>query len=89
MPLSQVGEFLCRHPAVVSIHLTGSAATYNSIVWDSSEGPSSGSAEPRLKKEVTAELSNVTPYIVVPGKWSRGDLEHHADNIISGASWYL
>lgn len=28
-----VGKFLCGHPDVGSIHLTGSAATYDAIVW--------------------------------------------------------
>lgn len=28
-----VGKALCEHPAIESIHLTGSADTYNAIVW--------------------------------------------------------
>ena len=27
------GAFLCNHAAVKSIHLTGSAATYDAVVW--------------------------------------------------------
>ena len=27
------GGYLCRHPTVAAIHLTGSAATYDAIVW--------------------------------------------------------
>lgn len=27
------GKYLCNNPAVDSIHLTGSEATYNAIVW--------------------------------------------------------
>ena len=27
------GQFLCAHPLVRSIHLTGSAATYDAVVW--------------------------------------------------------
>ncbi len=27
------GKHLCNHPAVHSIHLTGSEATYDAIVW--------------------------------------------------------
>ena len=27
------GAFLCSHPLVRSIHLTGSAATYDAVVW--------------------------------------------------------
>ena len=36
---------------------------------------------------MSAELGNVTPYIVAPGgRWSRADMKHHADNIVAGAS---
>ena len=27
------GAYLCQHATVASVHLTGSAATYNAIVW--------------------------------------------------------
>ena len=27
------GAYLCSHPLVSAVHLTGSAATYDSIVW--------------------------------------------------------
>lgn len=30
---AEQGEFLCRHPEVDRIHLTGSAATFDAIVW--------------------------------------------------------
>jgi hypothetical protein len=33
---------------------------------------------------VTAELGNVTPYIIVPGPWSQEDLEYHATSVASG-----
>lgn len=33
LPGMQVGAFLCNHPDVASVHLTGSAATYDAIVW--------------------------------------------------------
>ena len=31
------GQFLCTHPLVKSIHLTGSAATYDAVVWGSNK----------------------------------------------------
>ncbi|KIY93232.1 hypothetical protein MNEG_14731 [Monoraphidium neglectum] len=40
--------------------------------------------EPKLTKEVTAELGNVTPYIIVPGPWSDDDILYHASNVASG-----
>jgi hypothetical protein len=41
-------------------------------------------AVPVLNKPVTAELGNITPYIIVPGEWSEGDIEYHATNVASG-----
>ncbi len=37
--------------------------------------------KPALSKPVTGELGCTTPYIIVPGAWSRGDLEYHARGI--------
>lgn len=34
---------------------------------------------PPIDKPVTVELGNVSPIIVVPGKWSDQDLDHHAE----------
>lgn len=39
---------------------------------------------PLLSKHVTAELGNITPYIIVPGEWSDRDIEYHATNVASG-----
>jgi hypothetical protein len=41
-------------------------------------------AVPVLTKPVTAELGNITPYIIVPGPWSERDIEYHATNVASG-----
>mmetsp|Transcript_21429 Transcript_21429/g.59358 ORF Transcript_21429/g.59358 Transcript_21429/m.59358 type:complete len:591 (-) Transcript_21429:722-2494(-) len=65
---------LTTHPLVTSIHLTGSKATYDAIL-----------ATPGVQgKPVTAELGNVTPYIIVPGPWSEADLEFHANSVAFG-----
>ena len=37
--------------------------------------------EPLLVKRITSELGNVTPVIVVPGRWSDSDLELQAANV--------
>lgn len=37
-----VGKALCEHPVVSSIHLTGSADTYNAIVWGGRDVPVRG-----------------------------------------------
>lgn len=74
------GSFLVDHPLVKSIHLTGSCSTYDKILWKGK--PKNG--EPKCQKDVSAELGCVTPYIIVPGKWSAEDIEYHANNIVSG-----
>jgi acyl-CoA reductase-like NAD-dependent aldehyde dehydrogenase len=79
----EVGEYLCRHPDVDEIHLTGSDRTYKAIVFGT--GPEGVERkrknQPVLAKRVTAELGNVTPIIVVPGPWSTSDIQFHAENI--------
>lgn len=75
------GKYLCNNPAVDSIHLTGSEATYNAIVWGPG-GPKQG--QPPQRRRVTAELGCVTPYIVCPGQWSPSDLEYHASTVVAG-----
>ncbi|KAL4444976.1 hypothetical protein ABPG77_004026 [Micractinium sp. CCAP 211/92] len=76
----QVGAYLCNHSVVSSVHLTGSAATYDAIVWQGR--PKQG--DPPFAKPVGAELGCVTPYLVVPGPWSDSDLEYHADSLAAG-----
>ncbi|BDA42382.1 hypothetical protein COCOBI_03-2690 [Coccomyxa sp. Obi] len=74
------GAFLTNHPIVKSIHLTGSSATYDAVVW----GGQKKVGEPPLKKEVGAELGCVTPYIITPGAWTQDDIEYYADEIVAG-----
>jgi hypothetical protein len=77
------GAYLCDHPLVDTIHVTGSDKTYEAIVFGVGPEGARRKAEgrPRLAKQVTAELGNVSPVIVVPGAWSTGDLEYHAENV--------
>jgi hypothetical protein len=87
-----VGQYLTRHALVKSIHLTGSAQTYNAIAWGDPRGPggaaaSSPPADSPLARGVPvgAELGNVTPYVIVPGEgWTEEDLQRHADSVVSG-----
>ena len=77
------GAYLCRHPGIGAIHVTGSDKTYEAMVFgDGADGAARRSeGRPSLDKEVTAELGNVSPVIVVPGPWSAGDLRYQAVNI--------
>ena len=77
------GGRLATHPGVDTLHITGSDRTYDAIVYG--PGPEGEARrrrdEPVLAKPFTAELGNLTPIIVVPGRWSARDLDVHADNI--------
>ena len=80
---AEEGDYLCRHPGVDEIHITGSDRTYETIVFGpGEEGRRRKEAnEPVLAKRFTAELGNVSPVIVVPGPWDEGDLQYHAENL--------
>lgn len=65
----ETGEYLCRHPLVEAIHVTGSRATYDAIAQQTRNVP------------ITSELGNVSPAIVVPGAWSDADLQLQAEQI--------
>ncbi|MBW1638787.1 aldehyde dehydrogenase [Microbacterium resistens] len=85
---ADVGTYLTAHAGFAHVHITGSAPTFDAIVW----GPSSGQGaaatkrrrtqdKPRLTTPITAELGGVSPIIVVPGSWSADDLRFHAEHI--------
>lgn len=78
------GAYLCKHPAVDEIHITGSDKTHDTIVWGP-PGPERAERmarnRPLLDKEITGELGNVSPVLVVPGPYSKEDVAHAAENI--------
>lgn len=65
---ADAGAYLCAHPEVDEIHITGSAQTHDAIAA-------------AVNKRITSELGNVSPTIVVPGAWSDADVEFQAQNI--------
>jgi aldehyde dehydrogenase family protein len=78
------GSYLCQHAGVDEIHITGSDKTHDSIVWGP---PGKDRAErmarnqPLLAKEISSELGNVSPVLVVPGPYTAKELAFQADNI--------
>ncbi len=78
-----VGAYLCAHARVDAIHITGSAATHDAIVFGSGEEGVARKARnaPLLAKPIASELGNVSPTIVVPGPWSAADLQFQAEQI--------
>ena len=78
------GGYLAQHPGVDEVHLTGSSATYDALVWGP-PGPERESRKahgtPFLTKPVTAELGNVSPVLVVPGPYHDRELAFQAESI--------
>ena len=79
----EVGAYLTGHPDLAHVHITGSAATFDAIVWGTGAAAKRRRREnrPQLKKPITAELGGVSPIIVVPGDWSDADLTYHAEHV--------
>ncbi|MEM7747466.1 MAG: aldehyde dehydrogenase family protein [Pseudomonadota bacterium] len=82
---AEAGAYLCEHPLVDEVHVTGSAATHDAIVWG--VGPEAEQAraagQPRMEKRITSELGGISPTIVVPGPWSEADIKYQAEHIAS------
>lgn len=82
---ADVGGYLAHHRKVDSVHITGSAATYDAIVWGTDDRAPARKANntPILDKPISAELGGVSPFIVVPGDWSDADVRFQAEHIAS------
>ncbi len=77
------GSYLAHHPGVQHVHITGSAATHDVVVW----GPGAEGAArkktntPLLQKPMTSELGGVAPIILVPSVWTARDLRYQAEHV--------
>jgi hypothetical protein len=86
---SDLGAYLCHHPQVQTVHITGSHHTHDAIVWGSSAAEQTerkASQQPKLTKPITSELGCVTPVLVVPGQWSQADLRFQARQVASAVA---
>lgn len=66
-------------PATTHVHLTGGQAAFDAIVWGGSRRPPH--AVPVLAKPISCELGGVTPWLVIPGRYSPAELASQADLI--------
>ena len=84
----ELGQYALHHPAATRWHLTGSSSTYNMIVWGKPVAPPMGSGAttkvPKHITKVTGELGCVTPYVVVPWRYSADELAHMAKTLAAG-----
>lgn len=78
-----VGQYLTGHPDLTHVHITGSAATFDAIVWGTGSSATRRRREdrPLLQKPITAELGGVSPVIIVPGEWTAADLTYQAEHV--------
>ena len=84
---AEEGAYLCAHPGVDEIHITGSDKTYEAIVFGAGDEGRQRKARnaPLLRKPISAELGNVSPVIVVPapGGYRDADLAYQAENLVT------
>ncbi len=80
---TDVGQYLCNHPLVDEIHITGSVASHDAIVWGTGAQAAANKAAntPVNNRHITSELGAVCPTIVVGGQWSNADLLFQAEQI--------
>jgi acyl-CoA reductase-like NAD-dependent aldehyde dehydrogenase len=81
----EVGEYLCQHPGVEDLHITGSDKTHDRIIWGppGEQERRKRAHDPLLQKPITSELGNVSPVAVVPGRYTEAELAFQARNIVS------
>jgi aldehyde dehydrogenase (NAD(P)+) len=82
---ADVGGYVVHHEDVSHVHLTGSAATHDAIVFGPGEDGRRRKAanQPLLTKGITSELGGVSPVIVLPGNWSAADLTFQAEHVVT------
>ena len=82
---ADVGSYLAQHPDVDAVHMTGSGATHDAIVWGTGPEAEERKREgtPLLNKRMTSELGGVSPLIVTPGTWTDADLQFQAEHIVT------
>ena len=80
---ADVGKYLCNHPDISNIHITGAEASHDAIVWGVGEEGLKNKANgtPQNTRPITSELGAVCPTIVVPGPWTTADLTFQAEQI--------
>ena len=83
---AEEGSYLCYHPSVDDVHITGSDRTHDAIVW----GAPGAERERRiaandslLDKRISSELGNVSPVAIVPYAYSDAELLFQARNVVT------
>lgn len=77
---AEIAQAAVAAPLVTHVHLTGGQGAFDAIVWGGRD-PHAAGAEPLLAKPITCELGNVTPWIIVPGRYTPAQLACQADMV--------
>jgi len=79
----EAGKYLCNHPDIDELHITGAGASHDAIVWGGGEKTAKNKAAgtPVNSRRITSELGAVCPTIVVPGPWSDADIAFQSEHI--------
>jgi acyl-CoA reductase-like NAD-dependent aldehyde dehydrogenase len=81
---ADAGAYLAEHPAITDVHITGSAATHDRIVWGP-HGPDQerrkAAGEPVLLKPISSELGNISPVMIAPYLYAEDELWYQARSI--------
>ncbi|MHB8865391.1 MAG: hypothetical protein ACYC6N_23670 [Pirellulaceae bacterium] len=81
---TDVGATAVHHRFADEVHVTGGIDSHNRMVWGAS-GPERDARisanMPLLEKSITSELGNVSPWILLPGAYSRRQLAFQAENV--------
>lgn len=77
------GAYLTNHPLIEELHITGATLTHDAIIWGvGAAGKANKKAgKPNNSRRITSELGAVCPTIVVPGPWTRTDIDFQAQHI--------
>ena len=81
---ARAGHDLIHDPSVADVHITGSIASHDRIVWGAdpeTQAKQKALGIPLLDKPITSELGNVSPWIVVPGDYSQREIDSQAEHI--------
>jgi aldehyde dehydrogenase (NAD(P)+) len=86
---AEEGAYLCYHPQIDDVHITGSDRTHDTIVWGP-PGPErdrrTAADDPLLKKPISSELGNVSPVAIVPHAYGDAELAFVARNVVTMVS---
>tara|TARA_R110002049_G_scaffold27321_2_gene94328 strand:+ start:596872 stop:598548 length:1677 start_codon:yes stop_codon:yes gene_type:complete len=77
------GKYFIDDHRTDRVHITGSIQSHNNIVWGTGQQGEQRRLEnrPVLEKAITSELGNVSPWAVVPGRYSESELRSQVELI--------